>query len=210
MLQETKIARDLVTVDDFFAMVKDGEKADLIEGVIYMASPDSRQANKLTGFIYRLLEGYAEAREIGGEVVFSRFAFQIGPLNAPEPDVAYISPERVKHLTETRMTGGPDIAVEVVSRDSRTRDYQDKFHLYQEAGVSEYWIIDPIQRRVEFYRLAEKKYQLAPLVDNRRITSEALPGFWIDIDWLLADPLPPATRCLAEILGEGRDVRPES
>ncbi len=51
------------------------------------------------------------------------------------------------------MKGSPDAAVEVVSRDSRSRDYGLKKHAYEKAGVSEYWIIDPMQNRAEFHRL---------------------------------------------------------
>ena len=47
--------RDLRTVDDFMKLVPDGQKADLIDGVIYMASPDSPRANDLNAFLCALL-----------------------------------------------------------------------------------------------------------------------------------------------------------
>ena len=53
--------------------------------------------------------------------------------------------------------------MEIVSRDSRHRDYFEKKQLYQEAGTLEYWIVDPLQNRVEFYRLVEGRYELVPL-----------------------------------------------
>ena len=201
MADPRRVADDLVTVDEFYSLAPDDQKADLIDGVIYIAPPDSRRANKLTGFLHRLLEDFLEARGIGGEVYFSRFAFRLSEFSAPEPDVAYVRPERVGLIEEGGMRGGPDIAVEVVSRESRHRDYDLKRQLYEEAGVPEYWIIDPIQKRVEFLLLEEGRYQLAPLEENRLFRSRALPGFWIDVDWLLADPLPPATRCLKDVLG---------
>ena len=201
MANPKRAADDLVTVDEFYSLVPDGRKADLIDGVIYMASPDSHRANKLTGFVYRLLQEFLEARGIGGDVVFSRYAFRLSEFSAPEPDVAYVRSERVGLMEEGGMRGGPDIAVEVVSRESRRRDYDDKRRLYEEAAIPEYWIIDPIQERVEFLVLEEGRYQLVPLEENRLFRSRALPGFWIDVDWLLADPLPPATRCIEEILG---------
>src|SRR4029450_8051863 len=50
---------DLVTVEEFYCLVPDGQKADLIDGVIYMASPDTRRSDRLGGFIKFLMQGYA-------------------------------------------------------------------------------------------------------------------------------------------------------
>lgn len=200
MAHRTRVADDRVTVEDFYQLVPDGQKADLIDGVIYVASPDSLRANELTGFVYRLLQDFAEARCPAGKVFFSRYACRLGEFSAPEPDVGYVGPERADLAEPGGLRGAPDIAVEVVSRESRRRDYEEKRRLYEEAGVAEYWIIDPIQDRVEFLVLEEGRYALAPLEANRIFRSRALGGFCIDVEWLLADPLPPAARCVQAIL----------
>jgi Uma2 family endonuclease len=98
------------------------------------------------------------------------------------------------------MDGGPDIAVEIVSRDSVTRDYNEKRELYQSAGVEEYWIVDPRAKRVQFLQLENGQYELAPLEDNRIFRSRVIPGFWLNVDWLLQRPVPRAYDCLHEIL----------
>jgi Uma2 family endonuclease len=179
--------------------VPDGQKADLIDGVIYMASPDTRRHDLLEGLLKFLLQGYAAARGLG-EVYGSRFAFELSALRAPEPDVAFVRSERLHLVDERRMAGGPDIAVEVVSRDSRQRDYGEKKQLYAEAGVAEYWIVDPLQQRVEFHRLNAGRYELIPLEHNRIFRSTVCTGFWLDVEWLLAEPLPNAYEKLQEIL----------
>ena len=204
MTRASRVGDDRVSFEEFCWLVPDGQKADLIDGVIYIAPPDSLRANDLTGFVYRLFEGFVEARGFGGKVFFSRYACRLSEFRAPEPDVGYVCAERVALAEHGGLRGAPDIAVEVVSRESRHRDYDDKRRIYEEAGVSEYWIVDPIQHRVEFLVLEEGRYRLAPLEENRLFRSRALPGFWIDVDWLLADPLPPATRCLEAILGPRR------
>ena len=190
---------DLVTVEQFYALVGDGRKADLIDGVIYMASPDTLRNDELAGFVSGLLRLYADAKD-AGRVLGSRFAFVLSPIRAPEPDVAFVRRERLHLLGQQGMEGGPDIAAEIVSRDSRDCDYGEKRRLYQDAGVSEYWSIDPLQRRAEFHLLREGRYELAPLEANRLFRSDALPGFFLDVDWLFADLLPKVQAKFDEIL----------
>jgi Uma2 family endonuclease len=200
MIQRLAIDDDLVRYETFRAIVGDGQKADLIDGVIYTASPDSKINNTLNGFIFRLMCDYIEARKIDGFVFFSRYACRISEIRAPEPDVGYVRPENASRVHENEMEGGPDIAVEIVSRDSVTRDYNEKRELYQSAGVEEYWIVDPRAKRVQFLQLIDGQYELAPLEDNRIFRSRVIPGFWLNVDWLLQRPVPPAYDCLQEIL----------
>lgn len=141
-----------------------------------------------------------DALKLGGDVFVTRFAFRITELRAPEPDVAYVSPQRMHLVEEYCMRGGPDVAVEIVSRESRGRDFGQKLELYRDAGVAEYWIIDPLERRVEFLRLIAGRYEPVSLEDGRIFRSTVLTGFWLNVDWLFAQPLPNAYDCLQEIL----------
>ena len=191
---------ELVDFDLFCALVQDGQKADLIDGVIYMASPDSIHANDVTAFLLALLRHYLSKRKIKGKVFVNRVAFRISEFHAPEPDVAYVRPERLEFLYEGGMRGGPDIAVEVVAKESRDRDYHLKRNLYEQAGVSEYWIVDYLQQKVEFLRLVNGKYEAVPLEENRIFRSAVIAGFWLDVEWLLARSLPDDGECLEMIL----------
>jgi Uma2 family endonuclease len=190
---------DLLTVEDFFSLVEDGQKADLIDGVIYMASPDTPRNNEIASFVQVLMTCFAAVGELG-KVYVSRVAFVMSEFRAPEPDVAFVSAARLGLVSAGRVKGAPDIAVEVVSHDSRSRDYVEKKRLYEQAGVREYWLIDPLQERAEFYLLRDGAFVRAPLSRNRIFRSEALPGFWLDVEWLFADPMPNHMTCLQQIL----------
>jgi len=200
MKQRTNLANGPITVNEFYRLVPDGQKADLIDGVIYMASPDKPEAGDLTSFVDFLVRGYNDARGLGGRVFVSRVAFRLSRFRAPEPDVAFVRKRRRHLVAKREIKGGPDAAVEIVSRDSRKRDYVDKKRIYQAAGVTEYWIIDPLKKRAEFHRLHDGTYQLVALQDGYIFRSKVLPGFWLDVNWLLADPLPSCYDCLQEIL----------
>src|SRR5262249_34709243 len=102
LLMSTKphLEQDLFTVEDFFLRVPDGQKADLIDGVIYIASPDTLHSDQLGGFVRILAQGFVEIKKLG-KVVGSRFTFELSEIRAPEPDVAFIAQARF-HLLEDR------------------------------------------------------------------------------------------------------------
>jgi Uma2 family endonuclease len=207
MIRKAKTTPEPVTVDEFYRLVPDGQKADLIDGVVCMASPDTPKADDLTNFIHVLMDIYTAARELGGKVRGSRFAFRLTRYRAPEPDVSYIRKERLRLTTRRWMKGGPDVAIEVVSRGSRKRDYVTKKELYEAAGVSEYWIIDPLKSRAEFHRLEKGKYQPVSLENDHIFRSAVLPGFWLDVNWLFGKELPNSYECLQQILASSPTSR---
>ena len=189
-----------VTFDEFVALVQDGQKADLINGVIYMASPETLTQNRLTGFLWSLMLAYCELKDLG-QVFGSRFAFILSHHRAPEPDVAFVRKERLHLVQERGMEGAPDVVVEIVSRDSRHRDLVKKRRLYQEAGVSEYWVVDPIKKQVLFLRLKDGWYQPEELEQGHILRSGTLPGFFLDANWLFGPRLPRVQDALRQITG---------
>jgi Uma2 family endonuclease len=203
MTQSSASPRRLVTIDEFHTLSRDGEKADLIDGVIHVAPSDTLRNVDVNLQLVSLLRGFVSAKQLGGTVLASRYFFELSEFCRLEPDVAYIRADRL-HLADQRgMKGGPDIAVEIVSRDSRKRDYVEKKQLYLEAGVPEYWLIDTLARRCEFLALTDGRYEPVPLEENRIFKSRVLPGFWLDVEWLLAEPLANDYQCLQAILGAG-------
>ena len=198
-LRAVPTAREPITIKEFYRLIPDWQKADLIDGVIYMASPESTENDDIGGFLYSLMRIYARIKGLG-RVSGSRFAYKLSERRAPEPDVAFVRTERLHLVHATGMTGAPDIVVEIVSDDSEGRDYVLKKQIYQQARASEYWIIDPQGMNVEFYRLIGGTYQLVPLEEGRIFRSQMLEGFWLDVEWLFALPLPGAYAKLQEIL----------
>jgi Uma2 family endonuclease len=98
--------------------------------------------------------------------------------------------------------GPPDLAVEIVSPDSVERDYVAKRHLYREAGVPEYWIIDEENRRITLRHLDRRGRYREVRPRRGRYVSHVLPGFFLRAEWLWQDPLPLKAVLLKEILEE--------
>jgi len=188
------------TAEEFFKQIKDWEKADLIDGVVYMAPPDTPREDEICYLLRFLMRGCCRYWQLGGEVHGSRVAFVLGRWDVLEPDLSFVSADRTHLILDTHVQGAPDIAVEIVTDESLQRDYETKKLLYEEAGVREYWIADPLQQQCRFYRLSRGRFVEVPLEGGRIFRSEVLPGFWLDAQWLLAEPLPDEFECLKQVL----------
>jgi len=187
------------TFDDFLALVEEDEKADLLDGVIYMASPESTDDNSLEAWLVSVMRPFADELDLG-EVYVSRVAFRISGKQGPEPDVSFVAKKRRRIVHRGFVAGPPDVAVEIVSPDSVWRDYVEKRQIYEHAGVREYWIIDPAERRATFLRLVRGKFRKVELEDGHIFRSQALPGFWLDVRWLWMKRRPSAFRLLQQMI----------
>ena len=79
--------------------------------------------------------------------------------NVYEPDVLYLTPDTVCRLEEKRIVGAPDLVVEVLSPSTAKYDRQEKYEAYQQYGVNEYWIVDPVHEVVEVWQLEIKRFK---------------------------------------------------
>src|SRR5262245_10340403 len=126
-----------ITAEEFVLLIPDGQKADLLDGVIYVASPDSPETAKVNVFLSALLSYYVSKFRLG-EIYGPRSAFRLKKTYVPEPDIAFVRRDRLPLWKGSLFQGAPDVAVEIVSPDSVERDTADKRAVYEEAGVLEY------------------------------------------------------------------------
>lgn len=185
---------------DFIELVHDDSKADLLDGVIFMASPENTDHNELLGWLYTLLRGFVEARGLG-RVTINKVAYRLTDKTAPEPDLGFVRADRVDRIKRGYVDGPPDLAVEFVSPDSVDRDYDLKRRRYEEAGVSEYWIIDPDEQQTTFLVRDSASKFVEALLETTLFRSRTLPGFVLDTRWLWQSPLPSSMKILLTMLG---------
>jgi Uma2 family endonuclease len=194
----------LYTFEDYCALIGEDQKADLIDGVIYVASPDNTDANQLFVWLLTLMELFAQIRKLG-RVYGSRVAFRLDKWNGPEPDIAFVRLSRLPRVKRGHVVRGPDLAVEIVSPESVERDYQKKRRQYQRAGVREYWIVDEMKQRVVLLRLSPDRKYHAVKPRKGELHSRGLPGFWLRPEWLWQEPRPLQTDILNEFLARLED-----
>jgi Uma2 family endonuclease len=190
-----------VTFEEFLALVPDGQKADLLDGVIHMASPDGPEAAEVNVFLTVLLGFFTSRRKLG-KIYGPRSAFRLSSTYAPEPDLAFVRTGRLHLWKKSYFQGPPDLAVEIVTEDSLERDTVLKRPAFEKAGVGEYWMVDLVQGRCTFLRLEDGRYREVGLEAGSVFRSDVLPGFWLDCRWLNGKELPDPGECLKRILGE--------
>jgi len=204
-IQENNLAggfpfrEDECTFEDFLQEIEDGRKADLLDGVIYMASPDNTDAADLSTWLTVVFGGYVGARDLG-KIFHSRVAYRIGPKRGPEPDIGFVSKELEATRRRGYIDGPPRMAIEIVSPDSVARDYVQKRAVYEQAGVGEYWILDPDEGRVTFLVLQNGRFEQVFPKENI-IHCTVVPGFYLDVRWLLSQERPAAYQVLQQLLG---------
>lgn len=183
---------------DFLELVREDQKADLLDGVIHMAFPESTEHNDLIRWLTGILGGYVDERELG-RITVNKVAFRLTPTSAPEPDIAFIRAERMDAIKRGYVDGPPDLAVEIVSSESALRDYEEKRRLYEASGVGEYWIIDPEEQRALFLVRDAARFIESPAPEHV-FASRVLPGLRLDVRWLWQRPLPKTRSVLEQLL----------
>ena len=187
-----------MTYDEFLAWADEDTLAEWVDGKVVMTSPASAQHQYLAIFLATTLSTYVTIHDLG-TVLTGPFQMKLAR-SGREPDVLFVAKEHLARLQPTLLQGPADLVVEIVSDESVARDRGTKFEEYREAGIPEYWLLDPRIEQAEFYHLDERgRYQRA-LVDAAGIyRSRAIPGLWLRVDWLWQQPLPSPTRALLEI-----------
>jgi Uma2 family endonuclease len=168
----------------------DGQRAEWLMGSVEVYMANNIQHQLILLFLAKLLGLYLDTRR-RGLLLLAGVPMYLGEDKpARQPDLMVVMNENRGRLRETYLDGPADIAVEIVSPESVQRDYGEKFHEYEAAGVREYWLIDPERRIVDVYSLGEdKRYHRQNPSPNSRIVSPLLAPFALDPQWFWAADL---------------------
>lgn len=196
MATTTDVAGGPISLDEFLAAYE-GRRAEWIRGEVVRMSPVSERHQDILDFLTALVRLWVEERG-GGVSRSAPYPMRLGDV-VREPDLLYVSDAGRDRLRPTFLDGPADLVVEIVSPESRARDRGEKFFEYEEAGVREYWLIDPVREAAEVWRRdARGVFESVPPGVPARLASEVLPGFWIDPAWLWSQPMPRLRTVLKE------------
>ena len=189
------------TEERYFAEAPEMWYVEFADGELIVHSPVSIRHQQVTGFLTALLQIYAEDKKLG-MVLAGPAVVRLRPDLNHEPDVFFIATGQLSQLEQQRFSVGPGLVVEVLSESTRNYDLGVKAANYYRHGVAELWIVDPENRKLQRHTVSEHapdSYSVEGL-SSGRLESREIPGFWIDVSWLWAEPLPPVLQCLRQLL----------
>jgi Uma2 family endonuclease len=179
-------------LEDYDAL-PDQPRCELLFGRLYLAASPTPWHQMVALYLWRHLESIAEAS--GGFVSSAPLDVVLADHSVVQPDVIYISAERLEVLLRKRIEGAPDLLVEVLSPGSGRRDRGEKLNLYAQTGIREYWIVDPEMRQIEFLVNEAGRFMVSlPVAGVYR--SQQIPEVHLDIAefWSKAESRYPAGR----------------
>jgi Uma2 family endonuclease len=144
--------RPAATEEDLLRTPRDGRKYELVDGQIRVSPAGSRHGRVCVRLVVRL-GAFVESGQLG-YVFDSSTGFRLPGGNVRVPDVSFVARGRFRdeHVPEGFGDLAPDLVVEVLSPDDRSREILDKVGDYLQAGVPLVWVIDPKRRTAAVYR----------------------------------------------------------
>jgi Uma2 family endonuclease len=175
------------TYADYLAWEEDA-RYEIINGEAYMMAAPSRIHQEISMALSAMLYAYLEGKP--RKVYAAPFSVRLFPTadlrddTVVEPDIAVVCD--LSKLDDRGCNGAPDFIIEIISPATVRQDRIIKFNKYLEAGVREYWIVDPGEKIVMAYTLKDGQYTAANYDDSGPAPVKLFPGCEIDLKALFA------------------------
>ncbi len=182
----------LYTYADYYKWRFD-ERVELIKGKIFKMSPAPNPYHQeLAGNIFNILKNFLRKKQC--KVYFAPIDVRLirkskndeDIITVLQPDICVVCD--LTKIDKRGCIGAPDLVVEVLSPGNSTKELRNKYEVYEESGVKEYWVVSPQNQTFIIYTLHDGKFQLSPVkMPGDIVTSTVLPGIEIDLTELFKD-----------------------
>ena len=165
------------------------ERVELLRGRVSQMAAPSRKHQSINGNLYRIIANLLWKSPC--KVYSAPFDVRLTRFNqlknkdvttVVQPDICVIcDPAK---LDDRGCIGAPDLVIEILSPGNSRTEMKDKFELYQEAGVLEYWVVSPIEKMVQVWKLNEQGIfvSLQPFFEGDILTTPIIPNLEIDLN----------------------------
>ncbi|WP_018085186.1 Uma2 family endonuclease [Desulfurispora thermophila] len=172
-----------------YCLTEEGGRCFLMEGELVMVPAPRTVHQRISKMLQKFIDRFVESHSLG-EVLYAPLDVYLSEKDVLQPDIVFISRDRLHIITEENIQGAPDLVIEILSPATARYDKVTKSRLYYRYGVQEYWLVDPDGQVVQVFQRGERYWNLydAFAVDHT-LTSPLLPGLEIPLAQVFA-PLP--------------------
>ena len=174
-------ARRKLTYEDYLHFPDDGMQHEILDGEHWVTpAPSIRHQRVLTKLSARLTT-FIDDHELG-LILVAPTDVLLSVHDIVQPDILFVTNERLGAFTEQNLQGSPDLAIEILSPSTRRKDEQVKLERYERTGVQEYWIVDPWRNTVRIFRRQIKGFGPAEeLTAGDVLSTPLLPGLHLKL-----------------------------
>lgn len=140
------------TYSEYARLPDDGNRYEVIDGELCVTPSPGPRHQRVAAKLFMILFRYVEEHGIGEMLWDLDLLFVSGQFL--RPDMLFVPPEAAAGISDRGMEETPGLVVEVLSPHSKRIDRIKKPPRYRDFGVPEYWVVDPVARTIECYRLA--------------------------------------------------------
>jgi Uma2 family endonuclease len=174
--------KKIYTYQDYLSLPDDGKRYQLINGELIMSPAPIPFHQDVSRNIEFDLIKFLEIHPCG-KVYDAPIDIVLSETNVLQPDIIFISKDHLHLITETNITGAPDLVIEILSPGTAYYDLIEKKDLYGDFGVREYWIVDPKKKNVEVYLNRDGKFALNQKVEGEGVVkSVVVENYKIDLN----------------------------
>ena len=178
------------TYDDYLRLPDDGRRYEVIRGYLYVAPAPNYDHQFSVSQSFRLFSSFVHENRLG-IVLTSPFDVRLPGIASPvQPDLVFFRTGNQPRKGAGSFEGVPDLIVEVLSPATRRLDQDVKLAAYRDAGVPEYWLVDPRTESVVIHALSTDRKRYVERVQGKKgdvIASAVLPGFQVEVSELFLE-----------------------
>ena len=176
----TKSTPDRYTYKDYL-LIDDDKRYEILRGGLIMVPAPFTIHQRLLRNIEDILWNFVREKNLG-EVLVAPTDVVLSEDIVVQPDILFISKERLDIIKEAAIMGSPDLIVEIISPSSASYDTVEKRDIYEEYGVKEYWLVFPQEKAIEVLTLEDGVYR--ELCKGRKtgvVRSKIIVGLEVDL-----------------------------
>lgn len=164
------------------------EQYEIINGIRYDLTPSPTVKHQL--LVTKIWIALYNTCHSNGILIVAPIDVHLDADNTLQPDVIFIANENLSIVQDDRISGAPDLVIEILSQSTGRKDKVTKKATYAKFGVKEYWIVDPVHHVIDQFLLNNQTYDLhATLAPRDTMTSPLFSCINVDLDKLFQNLL---------------------